>query len=83
MNTTDKKLKERVLFALSYAYLNPDCWYKSEWDSDISDYRIIALPDSWHYKALATLVDFERQNGPASPYVSRCDDYNTFRKQYK
>ena len=83
VNTTDKKLKERVLFALSYAYLNPDCWYKSEWDSDISDYRIIALPDSWHYKALATLVDFERQNGPASPYVSRCDDYNTFRKQYK
>ena len=83
VNTTDKKLKERVLFALSYAYLNPDSWYKSEWDSDISDYRIIAQPDSWQYKALATLVDFERQNGPASPFVSRCEEYDVFRKQYK
>ena len=83
VNTTDKKLKERVLFALSYAEINPDCWFTSEWDSNQGDYRIIAQPDSWHYKALATLVDFERQNGPASPYVSRCDNYNTFRKQYK
>ena len=83
VNTTDKKLKERVLFALSYAYLNPDSWCKSEWDSDISDYRIVALPDSWQYKALATLVDFERQNGPASPFVSRCEEYDVFRKQYK
>ena len=83
VNTTDKKLKERVLFALSYAYLNPDSWCKSEWDSDISDYRIVPQPDSWQYKALATLVDFERQNGPASPFVSRCEEYDVFRKQYK
>ena len=83
VNTTDKKLKERVLFALTYAYLNPDSWYKSEWDSSLGDSRIIPQPDSWHYKAMAALVDYERANGPASPYVSRCDDYNTFRKQYK
>ena len=83
VNTTDKKLKERVLFALSYAYLNPDSWFTSEWDSNLGDYRIIVQPDSWHYKALATLVDFERQNGPASPFVSRCEEYDVFRKQYK
>jgi hypothetical protein len=83
VNTTDKKLKERVLFALSYAEINPDCWFASEWDTSLGDYRIIPQPNSWHYKALATLVDFERANGPASPYVSRCDNYSTFRKQYK
>jgi hypothetical protein len=83
VNTTDKKLKERVLFALAYENINPDSWYKSEWDSSISDYRIVPLPDSWHYKALAALVDYERANGPASPFVSRCDNYNVFRKQYK
>ncbi len=78
VNTTDKKLKERVLFALSYAEINPDCWFASEWDTSLGDYRIIPQPNSWHYKALATLVDFERANGPASPYVSRCDNYSTF-----
>ena len=83
VNTTDKKLKERVLFALSYAYLNPDCWYTSEWDSNLGDCRIIPQPDSWHYKALAALADFERSNNAVSPYVSRCEEYTTFRKQYK
>ena len=82
VNTTDKKLKERVLFALSYAEINPDSWYKPEWDRNIGEYHNIPQPDSWHYKALAALVDFERANGPASPYVSRCDNYNAFRKQY-
>ena len=83
VNTTDKKLKERVLFALSYAELNPDMWFTSEWDSSISNYRLDVQPNSWHYKAMAALVDFERTNGPASTYVSRCDNYSTFRKYYK
>ena len=83
VNTSDKKLKERVLFALSYEYINPDTWYKSEWDSNLAEYRIIPQPDSWHYKALAALADFERDNNAVSPYVSRCDNFATFRKQYK
>ena len=83
VNTSDKKLKERVLFALSYENINPDTWYTSEWDRNLAEYRIIPQPDSWHYKALAALADFERNNNAVSPYVSRCDNFATFRKQYK
>ena len=80
----DAALCERALFALSYVYLNTDCWRESRWDSDACEYVPVLKPNSAHYAAWAALADFERKNkqGPA-PYVSRCDEYKQFMKQYK
>lgn len=82
-SSTDFKLKERALFALSYIYLNPDCWYDSRWDSSISDYKWIAVPDRQQYRNFEALLLHERSNPTqTSLYVSRCDEYRQFKKHY-
>ena len=82
--TKDRQLKERVLFALSYYYLNNDPWYTTQWNSNISDYIIIPQPDADQYKAFATLAEFEKSKGGApADYVSRCDEYTQFMSHYK
>ena len=82
--TTSRQLKERVLFARAYYYLNPDCWYVKMWDSNLSENVIYPNEEAQQYRAFAALADFEKQNpdGP-SDYVSRCDEYIQFRKFYK
>ena len=81
--TTNRQLKERVLFARSYVYLNPDCWSGEIWDSDLRTYVRRVNKDTQQYRAFAALADFENSNpdGPAT-YVSRCDEYIQFRKNY-
>ena len=81
--TTSRQLKERVLFARSYVYLNPDSWYTEEWNRDISDFVRKVNKDTQQYRAFAALADFEKTNadGPAT-YVSRCDEYIQFKKSY-
>lgn len=81
--TTNRKLKERVLFARAYVYLNPDCWRTETWDSNLRTYVSYPNEDTQQYRAFAALADFENANpdGPAT-YVSRCDEYIQFRKHY-
>jgi hypothetical protein len=82
--TTDVSLKERALFALSYVYLNPDCWYSEQWNSSTSKFVTTPLPNTRQYNAFATLAAFEQTNSKGvSPYVSRCDEYIQFRKYWK
>ena len=80
----DFKLKERALFALSYVYLNPDCWYESEWDRDLGDYKWIPVPSSQQYKNFAALLAHEKTApNQTSNYVSRCDQYRQFKKHFR
>ena len=82
--TTNRQLKEKVLFARVYYYLNPDCWYEAHWDSNISDYVRTPNLSSMQYNAFAALADFEKSNPDGTPvYISRCDEYIQFRKFYK
>ena len=82
--TKDRQLKEHVLFALSYVYLNPDRWCTFEWNNETADLVRVSQPEAAQYKAFASLVDFERKNGSSpSEYVSRCDEYVQFENQYK
>ena len=81
--TTDAKLKEKVLFALAYKGLYTNPWYQEEWNDAKMKYD--RHPDSLspQYKAFAALADFEKRNSTPSTYVSRCDEFKQFKKQYK
>lgn len=80
----DFYLRERALFALSYVYLNEDCWYKAEWNREARDYDWIPLPDTRQYAAFNALYKHEQQNpGQQSDYISRCDEYRQFVKHLK
>ena len=82
-NSTDFKLKERALFALSYIYLNPDCWHDTRWNSETADDDWIAVPDRQQYRNFEALLKHERTNPTqTSLYVSRCDEYRQFKKHY-
>ena len=75
----DKKLKEKALFGLTYFYLNPTKWFDLQWNSESSSYDFITYPESSQYKALQTLVDFEKSNGnKPETFISNCDNYTTF-----
>lgn len=74
--------RERALFAL--AYTTGGEWYTDDWDDQKGDIVRTARPRSAAYRALARLADYEQQNGqqPAT-YVSRCDNYRQFLRQYR
>ena len=83
--TTDPALKEKALYALCYGGLyNPDhWWFNKEWNNETYEYDIKPCPDKPQYRAFAALATFEKQNAtPTSQYVSRCDEYIQFRKQF-
>ena len=81
--TKDFLLKEKVLFAQSYAYLNPDMWYTVEWDSQTYEQHRKPVPQSAQYKAFAALLNFEQKNASrTSRYVSNCDEYLQFKEAY-
>ena len=77
--TSDFKLKERALFAMSYYYLHKNSWYTVEWDNQKMDDVIKIHPESSQYEALTALARFEQANAQrTSAYVSRCDNYTSF-----
>ena len=82
--TSDFQLKEKALFAMSYGYLNPQKWYEDVWNEKTYDYDHRPNRRAAQYRAFAALADFEKQNATrTSKYVSRCDEYIQFCKQYK
>ena len=78
--TQDPALKERAIFALCYGNLYPTYWFKSEWNSETCEYDIKPDKESQQYAAFNKLIDFETGRTPAS-YVSRCDEFSTFKKR--
>lgn len=82
--TNDKRLRERVLFALAYGglYGEEQLWYEEEWNDNLLKYVAKARPNTAQYHAFAALADFEK-NSTESDYVSRCDEFRQFMKQWK
>ena len=83
--TKDLRLKEKALFGLCYGELQPySRWYENIWNNKTYEYDRKPNPQAVQYRAFATLVDFEKKNASStSQYVSRCDEYIQFRKQYR
>ena len=76
-------LKEKVLFARAYVYMNPTPWYDSVWNNETYEYDHIPNPKSAQYKAFITFADFAKKHASElSGYVTRCDEYSTFMKDY-
>jgi len=83
--TTDSALKEKALYALCYGglYKSDHWWFNKEWNNETYEYDLKPCTNAPQYRAFATLANFEKQNAtPTSQYVSRCDEYIQFRKQY-
>ena len=83
--TTDLALKEKALFALSYGelYKEEQRWFTKEWNDEAYEYDYKPSPNTLQFRAFAALANFEKQNAThTSQYVSRCDEYIQFRKQF-
>ncbi len=79
----DFLLKEKVLFAKAYVYMNPSPWYDRIWNNETYEYNFLPNPRSQAYKAFAVLAEFEKKHpSETSGYVSRCDEYKQFLKAY-
>ena len=81
----DFNLKEKALFGLSWSEFYPETkrWRCSEWDSETTDYVWKVNRQSPQYRAFSGLADLEQQNASrTSQYVSRCDEFIQFKKQF-
>ena len=84
--SSDFRLKEKALFAMSWSelYHEKDLWRTLEWDSQTYENYWKVQPQSPQYRAFSGLADLEKQNpSQTSQYVSRCDEFIQFKKQYK
>ena len=81
-NSKDTRLKEEVLFAKAYIYMNPSPWYTLTWNSNTYEYDRHPAPQSAQYKAFASLVEYEKSINKPSGYVSKCDEYKQFLQAY-
>lgn len=84
--SSDPVMTEHALYALAFVANTPfgNRWFTEDWDSEKGDIVRTPQPASSAYRALARLADFERTGqAPKSSYVSRCDTYRQFLKQYK
>ena len=79
----DFLLKEKVLAAKAYVYMNPSPWYTLTWNNETYEYDRHPDRSSASYKAFAALAEFEKKHpSETSGYVSRCDEYIQFLKDY-
>ena len=82
--SSDFKLKEKALFAMTYYYLHKNPWYTFKWDSSKMDDVMVINKESSEYAALEKLARFEKENSQrTSAYVSRCDNYTSFLANWK
>ena len=79
----DFLLKEKVLFARAYIYMNPTPWYDEVWNNETYEYDHVPNPESSQYKAFITFAAFAKQHASElSSYVTRCDEYDLFLKEF-
>jgi len=81
--SADPALREKALFALGYQnlYKHSDLWRESVWNEKTFEEEWHVNKQSPQYRAFSALADMEKQH-KVSPYVSKCDEYIQFRKQY-
>ena len=80
--SSDVTLRQRALFARCYGELHPSWWYRKEWNDKTIDYDLLPDSRSSQYQAFAALDAYVRQQ-PAATYVSRCDEYQQWKKLKK
>ena len=83
--TSDFNLKEKALFGLGWSELYPNRsrWKYGYWDSEAADWVTKVNRQSPQYRAYQGLMELETQNATrTSEYVSRCDDFIQFKKQF-
>ena len=79
----DFLLKEKVMFAKAYVYMNDSPWYDSVWNNETYEYDHKPNPQSAQYKSFEAFAAFAKQHtSELSRYVTRCDEYATFLKAY-
>jgi len=84
--TSDFSLKEKALFAMSWGELHREenRWRIAEWDTNTGQEVWKVKSQSPQYRAFSALADLEKQNAQrTSRYVSRCDEFIQFKKQWK
>jgi len=81
--SSDTALREKALFALGYHYLydDHDLWRASVWNEKTYEEEWRVNKQSPQYRAYSALADMEKRD-KVSQYVSKCDEYIQFRKQY-
>ena len=90
--SNDFKLKEKALFAMAWSELyrtndfytgSKDLWRESVYDDQAGDWVWKTNRQSPQYRAFQGLADLEKQSPQrTAEYVSRCDEYIQFKKQY-
>ncbi len=90
--TNDFTLKEKALFGMSWSELyrtsdfetgSKDLWRESVWSEQADDWVWKVKRQSPQYRAFQGLADLEKQNpNRTAQYVSRCDEFIQFKKQY-
>ena len=83
--TSDFGLKEKALFAMSWGelYREDNRWRVEVWDDNTGDCSWKVKRQSPQYRAFTGLADLEKQDpSRTSQYVSRCDEFIQFKKQY-
>lgn len=90
--TNDFTLKEKALFGMAWSELyrtsdfetgNKDLWRESVWSEQAGDWVWKVKRQSPQYRAFQGLADLEKQNpNRTAQYVSRCDEFIQFKKQY-
>ena len=79
----DFQLKEKVMFAKAYVYMNASPWYDAIWNNETYQYDHKPNPQNAQYKSLAAFAAFAKQHtSELSTYVTRCDEYAQFLKVY-
>ena len=77
------ELKEKVMFAKAYVYMNASPWYDSVWNNETYEYDHKPNPQNAQYKSFAAFAAFAKQHtSQLSRYVTRCDEYAQFLKVY-
>ena len=83
--TSDFGLKEKALFAMTWSelYREENRWRVAEWDNNTGEYVWKVMRQSPQYRAFCGLADLGKQDPQrTSQYVSRCDEFIQFKKQY-
>lgn len=86
--TNDTELKMKALFAMGYQELytttsKGKLWTATLWSEKVSDYVTDYYPQAPQFRAYQALFDLV-DNKPGEPtYVSKCDEFDKFRKYYR
>ena len=84
----DKDLKLKALFAMGYQELytaTPDAklWWERVWDDKTYEYVPQYNRQSPQFRAFQSVFDLVENKPDAPTYITKCDEFNQFRKYYR